>query len=108
MEQATRRRLIDELGIGAELEFMYKFQYQATFGSLGSENELCSVFLGRLDGPMKVNQSEIAAVRYLTRDELEAEFRADPEQFTPWFKMEWTRLRVEFAAELERYLGPAA
>ncbi|MEX2496299.1 MAG: isopentenyl-diphosphate Delta-isomerase, partial [Woeseia sp.] len=47
MEVATQRRLRDELNIGAELEFVYKFAYQADFGKDGAENELCWVYLGR-------------------------------------------------------------
>ena len=49
MQMATERRLQQELNTASTLEFIYKFEYQARFGDLGSENELCSVYLGRLD-----------------------------------------------------------
>ena len=35
MDVATSRRLSQELGISAQLEFVYKFMYQATFSSDG-------------------------------------------------------------------------
>ena len=43
MRVATRRRLRDELNIDVELEYVYKFIYQAEFGEFGSEHELCHV-----------------------------------------------------------------
>jgi isopentenyl-diphosphate delta-isomerase len=38
---AAARRLQDELQTDSDLEFVYKFIYQASFGELGSEHELC-------------------------------------------------------------------
>lgn len=94
LEVAARRRLAEELGIACEIEFLYRFQYQARFGDLGSENELCSVFLGRSDAAPEYNATEIAAVRYVAPDALEAELANAPERFTPWFKLEWPRVRA--------------
>jgi isopentenyl-diphosphate delta-isomerase len=61
MEIATERRLQDELNIHCELEFVYKFAYQAAFGDAGSENELCHVYLGRAPAEVHPNDHEIAA-----------------------------------------------
>src|ERR1700748_1905594 len=47
METAMHRRLYEELGLHCPLQFLFKFQYQAQFESAGSEQELCSVFIGR-------------------------------------------------------------
>ena len=44
MAIATTRRLRDELNVEAELEYVYKFAYQADYGDAGAENELCHVF----------------------------------------------------------------
>ena len=43
LEVATRRRLRDELNFETELEHVYWFCYQASFGDAGSEHELCHV-----------------------------------------------------------------
>ena len=51
MEAATRRRLLEELGLSCDLQFLFKFRYQAQFDATGAENELCSVFIGRCDQP---------------------------------------------------------
>lgn len=103
MELATRRRLTQELGVVAELEFVYKFSYHARFGELGSERELCSVFLGIADGDVAANSSEIADVRFISAAELSGALEADGEKYTPWFRMEWRRLNEEFAERLGRY-----
>ena len=103
MEVATRRRLQDELDIHADLELVYKFSYRAQFGEHGSENELCSVFLGRTDQTYSANANEIAEVRFLSIDALSNKLQTNPEEFTPWFKMEWERLSGEFADTLAAY-----
>ena len=90
---AAHRRLKEELGITARLEYHYKFTYQARYKDIGSENELCSVFIGQSDDTLKVDESEIAEWRYMDLDRLEHELKRNPEMFTPWFKMQWEQLR---------------
>lgn len=103
MAIATRRRLRDELNIEVPLEFVYKFRYQAGFGDAGSENELCHVYVGRVSGPVKPNDHEIAAIRFIAPGELRRELDLHPERFTPWFKMEWQALTDEHMVQLARY-----
>jgi isopentenyl-diphosphate delta-isomerase len=98
--------LQDELATHAALEFVYKFTYQARYGELGSEHELCSVYLGRIAGPVQANGYEIEAIRTVSAEELECEFRETPEQFTPWFLMEWERLKKDFPARLAQFTAP--
>ena len=97
LEVAAERRLYEELGLRCEFEFLYKFQYHAPFGDAGSEHELCSVFFGRSDDAPHVNETEIAAWRYVSPEDLTAELQDSPEDFTPWFKLEWPRVlaRIE-------------
>jgi len=105
MELATHRRLAEELGIEAGLEFVYKFSYQAQFGGRGSENELCSVYLGKTDQSYTANRNEIVHARYVSREQLERELESNPDEFTPWFKMEWETLCGEYAAKLADFSG---
>jgi isopentenyl-diphosphate delta-isomerase len=93
MEEATRRRLYEELGLECPLHFLFKFQYQAQFDNTGSEHELCSVFIGRSSGGVRIDHNEIADWRWVTPEALEAEMRGTGAQtFTPWFTMEWERI----------------
>ena len=106
LEIAAKRRLQDELNIVADLEFVYKFTYQAKFGDAGSEHELCSVFLGRLNENAIANTTEIEALRFVSKDALRHEFATCPETFTPWLKLEWQCLNETHADVLSRYLRP--
>lgn len=103
MEQATRRRLKDELNIGSELEYVYKFSYQASYGELGSEHELCWVYLGRTDSPVVINETEVAESRYIAPDALNRELADNPLHFTPWFRLEWECLTTEHRGRLAAY-----
>jgi len=100
---ATQRRLSDELNISAELEHVYQFCYEAAFGDAGSENELCHVYLGKIDGDVRPNDSEIDDVRFVAMRDIDAELASQPQQFTPWFKQEWCALQQLHAEELARY-----
>ena len=100
---ATQRRLRDELNFETELEHVYRFCYQASFGELGSENELCHVFLGRTDIAMRPNDSEIECVRFVSAELLDRELGESPERFTPWFRQEWQELKSKYGARLARY-----
>ena len=103
MSVATSRRLQDELNVQATLAFVYKFTYQAQFDAAGAENELCHVFLGRIESDVQPNEHEIAAIRYVSPDGLLAELAEDSERITPWFRMEWLTLLEKHRATLARY-----
>jgi isopentenyl-diphosphate delta-isomerase len=93
METATRRRLLEELGLVCPLKFLFKFQYQAQFDATGSEHELCSVFIGHCSDPVEVNRDEILAWRWVGPEALQGQLASQgPVRFTPWFRIEWTRI----------------
>ena len=106
METATRRRLSDELNIEAELEHIYWFCYTAEFDETGSENELCHVYLGRLDGRMQPNDSEISATRFVAAGDVTTELDNHPERYTPWFQQEWRTLTDQYSERLAKYCDP--
>lgn len=97
MDTAIHRRLKEELGFACEFEYLFKFQYQAQYDAEGAEHELCWVYAGRSAEQPKVNANEISAVRWIAPDDLDAEIARAPESFTPWFKIEWARIRAEHA-----------
>lgn len=100
---ATQRRLGDELNVSATLEYVYQFCYQAGFGDAGSENELCHVYLGRVDGDVCPNDREIHSIRFIAIRDLDVELTSQPQQFTPWFQQEWRALQQVHAEALGRY-----
>jgi isopentenyl-diphosphate delta-isomerase len=101
LDTAIHRRLEEELGFDTELTYLYTFQYQAKFKEIGAENELCAVYMGKSDAPVQVNENEIAEWRYIDHEDLIREVTDHPENFTPWFKMEWTKLTSEFMDKIK-------
>lgn len=100
LHDAVVRRSAEELGITVVPRYLYKFEYQASFEDRGSEYELCSVFVANFSGQVEVNTTEIDAWQWISKEALSQALADKPEQFTPWFKLEWDRLNREFAAEL--------
>ena len=102
IESAAHRRLEEELGIKSNLKYLYKFQYQVAYKDVGSENELCSVFIGKSNGLVQVNKNEIAEWKYIRAEDLDKELSENTEIYTPWFKMEWAHLRKENWQEIQQ------
>ncbi len=100
LDVAVQRRCEQELGFRTPLRFVYKFEYTARFGDLGSEHELCSVFIGTYEGEPVANTTEVQALRWMSPAAIDAALAANGDEFTPWFKLEWQRLRSEFADAL--------
>jgi isopentenyl-diphosphate delta-isomerase len=101
MEVAIHRRLFEELGLHCPLQFLFRFRYQAQFDAAAAEQELCSVYAGRYNGPVRINPEEILAWRWISPEALQAELaKTGAEKFTPWFRLEWERIWREHRAEL--------
>jgi isopentenyl-diphosphate delta-isomerase len=100
MEVATERRLAQELGMASTVHHLFTFQYQAPYLDLGSENEVCWVYAGLSETPPRPNAHEIADVRWIAADDLDREFQTQTEVLTPWFAMEWPRVRAVFRQTL--------
>ena len=100
-EIATKRRLKEELGLETPLIYLYKFQYHASFGSVGSETELCSVYIGKTNESVSINQNEIADWNYVDLNEMDERLQQESQIHTPWFKMEWMRLKSEFIDQIK-------
>jgi isopentenyl-diphosphate delta-isomerase len=100
VEEASHRRLKEELGIETQLKFLFKFQYAAPFGDIGSEKEMCSVLVGRSNNSIAPNRNEIAEWKYMGWEELDNDIGENPADYTPWFKMEWERIRTDHLEEI--------
>lgn len=97
IRDAIHRRLHQELHLQCPLEFLFKFQYQAQFDHDGAEHELCSVYAGRTGDTPDLNRNEVSDLRYIEPAQLDQEMHESPRAFTPWFKLEWQRIRCEHA-----------
>ncbi len=98
--EAVQRRLLEELGMTSQFEFLFKFVYYAPFGDVGAERELCSVFIGRSNDPVRANTNEIAETRWITAADLDDALSGNAGDYTPWLQLEWPKVRVVFAEVL--------
>ncbi len=107
-QQATRRRLAEELGVEAELTRLYRFEYSAQFFDRGTEHELCSVYVGDIgDSGQQVapNPREVKDWDWFDCAQLDTLTTRHPQRFTPWFLLEWARLRGDLRGNVEAICG---
>jgi isopentenyl-diphosphate Delta-isomerase len=105
VDVAVHRRLEQELGLTADLQYVYKFEYVAPFGDAGTEHELCWVYAGTTDATPVINTTEIANWRWIAPATLDSELAQTPQRFTPWFKLEWQAVRGPHREGLEKILS---
>ena len=87
-----------ELGIKTRLSFLYKFIYKEEYKDVGIEHEMCSVWLGRAESSEIVaNRNEISDWRFFNADELAHNLKSSADEYTPWMKMEWSRIISDFS-----------
>jgi isopentenyl-diphosphate delta-isomerase len=90
---AAGRRIHEELGMTiSRLEKHFDFEYQASFGDIGSEWERCSVFTAWSEDVVRFNANEVDSVKWVAIDELTELLASQSDDFTPWIKLEWERL----------------
>ena len=101
MELAIKRRLKEELGIECLVHYLYKFTYHAKYKDVGSEHELCHVYVGLFDGEIKANSQEIDDWKFIKPDDLEERIKNSQKDYTPWMKMEWEMLKTTYKKAIE-------
>ncbi|MGD8148786.1 isopentenyl-diphosphate Delta-isomerase [Ornithinimicrobium sp. Y1694] len=94
---AVRRRLGEELGLTVEdLQLVLPdFRYRAVDASGIVEHELCPVLVGRADGDLTPNPTEVAQHAWVAWDDLVTAARATPEVYSPWSVLQIPQLEAE-------------
>lgn len=87
MEQATKRKLWQEMGIETNLAFAYKFIYKAALDKELTEHECDYVFTGQFDGSPILNLQEAEDWKFMEMADIKADIRTNPDQYTAWFKL---------------------
>lgn len=86
-QQAAERKARQELGASiGELEDVNSFVYFAPQGG-NAENEFCRILVGDFDGRVVPNPEEMAEIRWASLEDLERDVKANPDSYTPWFKL---------------------
>ncbi len=87
VEEAAHRRLQEEMGFDCPLQKLFTFTYHATFDNGLIEHEYDHVFLGRFDGEVFPDTSEVDEFGFFSLQEIARQIRDTPERFTYWFKV---------------------
>ncbi len=83
--QAGQRRLQEELGIQADLQYIGHFIYRAELGNGLIEHEYDHVLLGCYEEEVdSYNLDEVAQVQWLKAEDLLNDLKRRPELYTPW------------------------
>lgn len=84
---AALRRLKEEMGMEAELSYLFKFRYKAPFTNQLTEHEIDHVFIGYSDTLPKINSMEVADYKYRTPEAVRKDMGINPEKYTVWFRI---------------------
>jgi isopentenyl-diphosphate delta-isomerase len=87
MEEATSRKLKQEMGIDLKTEYAYKFIYRTTLDSELIEHECDHVYIGIFDGEPLINTHEVEDWKFVSPEQLRKEVTASPQNYTYWFKL---------------------
>lgn len=96
LEQATARRLMEEMGVRCEMHEVFTFIYKAPVGLGLTEHEFDHVWFGRSDDTPVINTEEVAAFKYMSLDDIAEDLQARPELYTEWFKISFEAVRRHF------------
>src|SRR5688572_5509017 len=84
--EGARRRLKEEMGIDANLEFAYSFIYKTDLENGLIEHELDHVYIGSFDSKPNVNNQEVDDWKFESIEWLKKDIVHNPEHYTFWFK----------------------
>jgi isopentenyl-diphosphate Delta-isomerase len=87
IEDATTRRLREEMGIDAQTKFAYKFIYKTALDKQLIEHEFDHVFIGLFNGTPAINKNEVADWKFVDKEWLQNDIDKHPEQYTVWFRL---------------------
>ncbi len=86
LEEATTRRLREELGFACLLESLFSFYYKADYDSTYGEHEIDHVFAGTYDGDVTPDRGEVEELAFVPVNTLREDVQRSPQKYTPWFK----------------------
>lgn len=87
LEEATSRRIFEEMGFRTEMREVFSFIYKAPFDHGLTEHELDHVFMGIYNEEPAINHEEVADWKWTDIDDLLEDVSAKPDQYTVWFRI---------------------
>lgn len=84
---AAQRRLQEEMGMSCPLLPVFEFSYRLEMPGGLVEHEFGHIFFGLSDSLCVLNPEEADGYQYQSLNDIRHAFAAQPESFTPWFKL---------------------
>ncbi len=100
--QATHRRLKEEMGFDCALKKLFCFTYKVKFQNGLIENEYDCVFIGKFNGKPKPNTKEIMDYKWISIKKLKQEILKNPKKYTPWLKIALRKIK---SSEIKRIIN---
>jgi len=92
LEEATHRRLKEEMGFDSRLEKVFDFIYNADVGQDLTEHEFDHVFIGHFEDHPKINKSEVADWKWMSMENVANDLSTNPEKYTVWFRIAFKKV----------------
>jgi isopentenyl-diphosphate delta-isomerase len=87
LEQAAHRRLKEEMGFDCDLTRIFHFVFKANLDHGFTEHEFDHVFVGKYDGEVKPNPSEVEDFKWIGIESANEDTKRPSESYTVWFKI---------------------
>jgi isopentenyl-diphosphate Delta-isomerase len=94
VEDAARRRLMEELGFTTPLQKIFSFVYKAAVENDLIEHEYDHVFAGEYEGEITANREEVCDYAYQSMEVIKSMLIEKPEHFTTWFRIALPRIEA--------------
>jgi isopentenyl-diphosphate Delta-isomerase len=92
VKQAADRRLMEEMGLKADMNQVFWFIYKADVGQGLTEHELDHVLIGYTDNEPVINPDEVETWKFESLDAIKKGMKQQPEQYTVWFRIIFDRV----------------
>lgn len=87
IEEAGKRKLLQEMGFSCELTYSHKFKYRVALENELTEYEWDYVLIGNYDDEPNINPEEAQAWKYESLDSIKSDVELNPDNYTCWFKL---------------------
>ncbi len=91
-QQASQRRLKEEMGFDCQLHEMFGFVYRTELAEGLTEHEYDHVLVGRFDGTPQPSQDEVDSWRWIDLPTLKRDLQDNPESHTDWLRIAFPML----------------
>lgn len=89
---AAAKRLEEEMGIRASIDYHSCFIYQTGLDHGLQENEFDHIYIGYSDQQPVLNPDEVAEYKYLPPAKVSEDILKHPQDYSVWFKIIWQKL----------------